>query len=124
MKLRLKNNSIRLRLLRTEVEELRETGNVSERIFFTPSDELSYSIQIVPGTDLVSAKTAAGRIEITVPEKAAKAWMNSDEEVGIYANQETGNMPLQIIVEKDFVCLDRPDDADRPNAFPHPKTRC
>jgi hypothetical protein len=45
MKLRLQGNSVRLRLTRSEVERLRETGLVEESIEFGSGESLVYRLQ-------------------------------------------------------------------------------
>ena len=45
MKLRLQGNSVRLRLTRSEVERLRETGLVEESIEFDSGESLVYRLQ-------------------------------------------------------------------------------
>ena len=45
MKLRLQGNSVRLRLTRSEVERLRETGLVEESVDFGAGAALAYRLQ-------------------------------------------------------------------------------
>ncbi len=126
MKLRLRENSIRLRLLQTEVTQLREIGNVSERITFgiNPTDTLTYSIRVSGETEKVFAQMTDNQIEVFLPINMAENWADT-EEVGLYETQNIGDLSeLKIIVEKDFVCVDRPLDEDNKNAFPHPKVKC
>ncbi len=126
MKLRLRENSIRLRLLQTEVTQLREIGNVSERIIFgvNPTETLTYSLRISGETEKIFAQMVHNQIEIFLPLKLAENWADTNE-VGLYETQEIGDLRnLEIIVEKDFVCVDRPFDEDNKDAFPHPKMNC
>lgn len=126
MKLRLRENSIRLRLLQPEVTQLRETGNVSERITFgaNPTETLVYSLRVSEDADDVFAQMTDNNIEIFLPIKTAENWADTNE-VGLYAAQKLGDLgELKIAIEKDFVCVDRPHDADNKDAFPHPKMKC
>ena len=126
MKLRLRENSIRLRLLQSEVIQLREVGDVSETIVFgiNPTDNLTYSLRISAEASEISAHKIDNQIEIFLPLLTAKHWVDSNE-VGLYCEQKIGDLAtLKIIVEKDFVCVDRPLDADNADAFPHPKLKC
>lgn len=126
MKLRLRENSIRLRLLQTEVSQLREMGNVSERIIFgfDPTDTLTYSLRVSGETEKIYAQMIDNQIEIFLPLKMAENWIYT-EEVGLYETQVISDLgELNIIVEKDFVCVDRPFDEDNKDAFPHPKMKC
>ena len=69
MKLRLRENSIRLRLLQTEIRQLRETGNVSERIIFgiNPTETLTYSLRISGEAEKIFAQMMDNQIEIFLP---------------------------------------------------------
>jgi len=126
MKLRLRENSIRLRLLQAEVKQLRETGNVSERIIFgvNPTDTLVYSLRVSEDAETIYAQMTNNQIEIFVPLNVAENWADTSE-VGLYAAQNIGDLgELKINIEKDFVCVERPGDEDNKDAFPHPKTNC
>lgn len=126
MKLRLRENSIRLRLLQNEVTQLREIGNVSETIVFgvNPTEYLTYSLRTSAEVLEISAQMIDNQIEIFLPMLIAEKWADSDE-VGLYGTQEIGDLAvLKIIVEKDFVCVDRPFDKDNKDAFPHPNLKC
>ena len=126
MKLRLRENSIRLRLLQTEVRQLRETGIVSETIVFgtNPAESFTYSLRASEDAAEISARITGNQIEILLPSKVASNWVETNE-VGLYAEQKAGDQTaLKIVVEKDFVCVERPLDADNKDAFPHPKVNC
>ena len=126
MKLRLRENSIRLRLLQKEVQQLREIGNVSETIVFgiNPAENLTYSLRVSEDADEISAQMTDNQIEVFLPLNAAEIWADTNE-VGLYAEQKIGDSTtLKIIVEKDFVCIERPADADNKDAFPHPEMKC
>ncbi len=126
MKLRLRENSIRLRLLQNEVRQLRETGNLSERITFgvNPTETLTYTLRISSEAEKIFAQMMNNQIEIFLPINVAENWATTNE-VGLYETQKIGDLSeLQIIVEKDFVCVDRPLDEDNKDALPHPKIKC
>lgn len=119
MKLRLRENSIRLRLLQSEVVHLREFGNVSETIVFgvNPTETLTYSLRTSAEVLEISAQMIDSQIEIFLPLLTAERWADSDE-VGLYGLQEIGELAiLKIVVEKDFICVDRPLDEDNEDAF-------
>jgi hypothetical protein len=123
MKLRLRENSIRLRLLQGEVKNLSESGSISETITFGKSQILVYRLQISE-TAAISASFQNGEITVEIPRETADDWINTAQ-VGLQAEQEiAGEKPLSILIEKDFVCVERPADADNADAFPHPKMKC
>lgn len=126
MKLRIKGNSIRLRLTRSEVAEFAQTGKFGESSFFGPGpdDQLIYSIEVTEN-DSLSASFRDGRLTVHIPQDLAAEW-TSTENVGIESVTSIGpNGDLHILIEKDFVCLTR-DDEDPNENFPHPKgdARC
>lgn len=129
MKLRIKGNSLRLRLLRGEVEQFGEIGRVTETIQFGASPEtmLSYVLESDRQAQMISAHFDDNQIRIKIPEAMARNWVESDE-VSLKNEQpiEGGNSEniLKILIEKDFVCLDRKDDSDNDDAFPHPTGKC
>lgn len=124
MKLRVKGNSIRLRLLRSELERFSTAGQVSETLEFGPSSFLRYTLRTSPQAEKPFARMNGSEISIEVPETLAKEWA-STEMVGFDAEQSIGEGEmLSILVEKDFECLDRPDDPDRADAFPNPSSEC
>lgn len=124
MKLRFRENSIRLRLLQSEVKNLKESGSVSEKITFGNSQNLIYRLQISNQADAISADFESDEIVVRIPSETARDWIDT-EKVGLEIEQETGNgKPLKILIEKDFVCVERPADADNADAFPHPKMKC
>lgn len=126
MKLRIRGNSIRLRLLRGEVERLSGGESVSEAIRFglTEKETLIYTLASSADAKQIAARFAEGEIVITLPAAAALNWARSDE-VGLGAEQKLdGGENLKILVEKDFVCVERPRDADNLDAYPHPTANC
>jgi len=124
MKLRLRENSIRLRLLQTEVEQFRKNGSVSERIRFSQFQVLTYTLKISDDAAEISACCEDEEIIVVVPSDAARDWTETNL-VGLEREQKINEtLTLKISIEKDFVCLERPLDADNADAFPHPKANC
>ena len=126
MKLRIKGNSIRLRLLRSEVERLCAADVVSEEVRFgTGTDQaLKYSIAASDGVEEVSVQFSDNQILVLLPESVAMNWTSGDE-VGIQAVIDVGNdCELSILIEKDFECVGRPDDPDKTDTFPNPSAAC
>jgi hypothetical protein len=123
MKLRIKGNSLRLRLLRSEVESLAATGRVSEEIILGTA-VLTYTMSVSAG-EKVAVHFAANEIVVSLPETVARNWMQTDE-VSIEAEQPAGpnGNVLSILIEKDFECIGRPDDPDRADAYPNPELTC
>ena len=118
MKLRIRGDSLRLRLTQGEVRSLRETGSVVQTTRFGPGNTLTYALVTEPRGEIV-ARFDAGRIEVALPLTAATAWADGDE-VGLRMDQTFENGELSILVEKDFQCLAPRSGEDDDDAFPHP----
>ena len=120
MKLRIEGNTIRLRLKRPEIEALQAHGRVEETVGFGAAGRLVYALEIAD-VERLSAHYAPGEIVIRAPAAAASHWAESEEEVGMQAEEPwPDGGTLSILVEKDFQCLHRPlTDADRA-AFRNP----
>ncbi len=98
MKLRILENAVRLRLTRSEVDELAHAGRVRCETRFAPSSVFEYSIE---AADISKPHVTFENslLRVVVPKAAAKHWATS-EEVGI-----TGQCgDISILIEKDFQC--------------------
>lgn len=123
MKLRIKGNSIRLRLGQSEVRRLAIEGTIEETTVFGPSKEERFGYALVASAELadVSASYAGRCIVIHVPTGVILRWAETDE-VSIHAVQGAADeSDLLILIEKDFECIDAPSDESQDDAFPHPQ---
>jgi hypothetical protein len=121
MKLRIKGNSLRLRLTQSEVARIGNGQSVEESISFSPEQTLTYVIVVSADAAAVWSHYAANRIAVVLPLSVAKAWVSGNE-VGINATQPiTANDHLKIIIEKDFTCLTKRTGDDDKDTFPHPE---
>lgn len=129
MKLRIRGNTLRLRLSRTEVNELAESGEVHDGIAFGPgaADRLGYSLVASADAKTTSARLTSApsqTIAVTVPKSLAREWATS-ETVGFEVEQPIGaGEVLKILVEKDFACLTPRTGEDDTDAFPNPNETC
>ncbi len=111
MKLRLFDQSIRVRLSRPEVALLAEAGRLSERLAFPTGQALEYALETGPAL-AVSFEGAC--LAITLPAGETKHWAES---AAVAISGASG--PLRISVEKDFQCLHGPE-SENADAFPNP----
>jgi hypothetical protein len=116
MKLRIRGNSIRLRLTQSEVAKLIEQGSVKETTDFGNGQVFVYTIAVSSKLETVTADFQNGQINIFIPQTVAETWANG-EEVGITAAQT----PLKLLIEKDFNCLIPRNTEEDADTFPHPK---
>ena len=121
MKLRLRGNSIRLRLKQGEVAQVAAGESIVEETHF-PGSVLTCRL-VVSDNDDIEANFADGNLEISLPASKVPGWATTDE-VSLTATQNTPDgATLTLLIEKDFSCLepghgrDHEDDAD---SFPHP----
>ena len=121
MKLRIKGNSLRLRVTRSELATLIDTGRIEETIYFGSSEasRLTYALEHEPKLTGATVRYQPCQVAVVLPEREATAWAESGL-VGIYATVDLGPVGgLDLIVEKDFACLDL-SDADNLDTFPNP----
>ena len=112
MKLRIKGNSIRFRLLQSEVTRFAANSVISEEVRFgTANDQVfRYSIAASDGIEETTVEFGDNQILVLLPESVALSWTTS-QTVGIHAVIDVDeNDKLNVLIEKDFGCLDRPDD--------------
>jgi hypothetical protein len=122
MKLRIKGNSLRLRLTKSEVDAFKNNGIFSEKIQFGINENQSLSYNLVRDKTAVNlnAKIENQVISILVPSTIANNWTDSNE-VGF-----EGMMPIDtdnelfMLIEKDFVCLDGDVREDQSDNYEHP----
>lgn len=119
MKLRIQDNSVRLRLTRTEVDRLDEHGEVEACAAFPGEHALRYAVKS-DKSDGVGARFDAHAIVVTIPAAEVHDWAISDR-VSIRGSEPLpGGESLAILVEKDFACLKPREGEDEADMFPHP----
>jgi hypothetical protein len=125
MKLRLFNNSLRLRLTPAEVTQLAERGLVSGETSFSAASNLRYHLRASSSATCMVASFDASTVTLDIPTALAASWTKSSE-IGLSATQETGNGgKLKILIEKDFDCIDSSKNEPGIQFYPnprHPKT--
>ncbi len=123
MKLRLRTNSIRLRLTKGEVERVAGTGRVEEAVGFDTGARSILTYALVSGSDAagIYAEMNGLVITVSVPETCLKVWAETDR-TAIEADQQIGDGQVsRILVEKDFSCLEPRAGDDDADTFPHPQ---
>lgn len=119
MKLRIRGNSLRIRVSQTELEQISRDGVVSDAIRFSAESALEYGIEVRRAVSL-EARFTGSEIRVIVPESALGKWL-APEEVAISGEQPLASgETLKILVEKDFTCLAPREGEDDSDAFPNP----
>jgi hypothetical protein len=122
MKIRIKGNSIRIRLTQTEVKNFADNGFIEEATEFI-DNKLFYALAVSTNVSELSAQMIGNKITLLVPENIAQNWIKTDL-VGFENKFDLGNnKKLFLLVEKDFVCLDNTFE-DQSDMFPNPNAVC
>jgi hypothetical protein len=121
MKLRIRGNTLRLRLSQSEVEKIDQEKMITETTVFPDGEELQYVICPSDSSTKVTKKSegALTRIEVSVEREVLKSWAKS-EEVGLFGADPITVGSLELLVEKDFACINPRDGSDDGDSFPHP----
>ena len=123
MKLRIKGDSIRLRLSQGEIGELAAAGSVEDGTRFGGGRALRYRLAVDRAATAISASFVDGVIEVCLPAGAARQWYETDL-VSLSASQPLSDGPLRILIEKDYACLTSREGEDESDNFPNPAAHC
>lgn len=119
MKIRIKSNSLRIRITRSELMEFKNTGYLEEKTEFG-NNTLTYALAKHPTGNHLSAKFSENKITLFIPEQLSQDWTET-ERVGFEHEMEIGNgKKLFLILEKDYQCLDQVAE-DQRDQFENPR---
>ena len=121
MKLRFRENSMRLRVNRLEVDKLAAGDSIEEEIAFPNSAFLRYIFEAGTNEEpLISFKD--GVIRVAAPLAQIRNWACAESTIGLYFQLPAGERMLKVSIEKDLQCVDGPADELDPDAFPRETT--
>jgi len=112
MKIRIKGNSLRYRLTRTDIDTFTKQGYLEEQANFG-GDILIYAIQS-SDTDTLTSTYKNNKITLLMPKTMVQEWAHT-ERVGF----ENKTPEFLLLVEKDFKCLDNVEE-DQSDNYPNP----
>ncbi len=112
MKIRIKGNSLRFRLTRTDVNRLAKEGYLEEQINF-PGTPLIYALQLTE-CEILTSSFIDNKITLSMSHKMIDEFIQTDK-VG-FANHDGA---IDLLVEKDFTCLDNVAE-DQSDNYPNP----
>ena len=115
MKLRCTDNSLRLRVRKSDLDTLQQEGVIAESLTFGPQTHFRFSLKISQDLAEVKAIFENNEISVLLPAQQAQTWINSNQ-VGIEITQPANSESLDILIEKDFPCDDRPNE-DKNDTF-------
>lgn len=124
MKLRIRDNSLRLRLTVPEVDAIADHRTVTASVTFPGGHALTYALRPDGTCQELEASfdPLRGRMEIRLPAAAGREWQADPQAISLRARLLlAGGDTLQLLVEKDFACLDPRLDEDQADAFARPQ---
>ena len=122
MKVRIKGNSIRVRLTQKEVRNLQVDGRVEEQIYLgiTEDEFIRYVIEKSPKLK-IRAFFRSNEIKIEVPEGLIDQWTKSQENSLESIQEIEPESYLKILIEKDLKPLLAREEQE--DWFPNPKAK-
>jgi hypothetical protein len=122
MKIRIKGNSLRYRLTKSEVSTLAQQGIIEEQTEF-PGSTLTYAIKAT-GTPELSAAFEHETITLSVPNHMLQQWADTNQ-VGLEQHMLLpGGGSCFLLIEKDFKCIDADAGEDQSDFFENPNLTC
>ena len=110
MKIRCEQDSIRLRLRKSELGQLRNEHKLSTTVHIPGGKSLVWELVLDDTSSDITADLESHVLKVVLPLKDALQWMDT-ETVGLEAFVPNGTPhQLHLLVEKDFPCKDRPEE--------------
>lgn len=123
MKIRIKDNSIRLRLTKTDVDDLRNKHVVACRTVISEKELFQYELRILKDATKISAAFGNGKITLTLSPEIARV-LTETNEITVKGEQNNGvNEKLSLLIEKDLQCLDETEE-DQSDMYDNPNSAC
>ena len=115
LKLRVTHNSIRIRVQKSELAQFLENERIEEQVNFPTGTALKFGLATSEENSIQANYTSSGLV-IQIPRSTAMEWGHSNQ-VGIEARIPLDSeASLHVLIEKDFPCLDRPNE-DKSETF-------
>lgn len=122
MKLRIRGNSLRIRLTKTEVGTISTIGYLEEETNFG-NNKLLYVLQRIDEGNALSAAFEANTITMFVPSSLIHDWTVNNI-ISFDAHMPVDeNKSLYLLLEKDFACLDHTTE-DQSDNYENPSKVC
>lgn len=119
MKLRIKGNTLRLRLTQTEIDQLGQGETVREEIPF-PQAILTYAVAADASLSSMAVQYQDLEVLVRLLEYQVREWVDTDL-VGLEETLEVGDgKTLYLLLEKDFQCLHKRPNEDEADQFANP----
>ena len=123
MKIRIKGNSVRLRLSRSEIDLFGKEGYVEEKTEF-PTGTFSYAIQKLFDGKTLDASFTGKKLTVFVPQSIMQEWVSTDVVGFSHTLSLTDSKTLFLLIEKDFKCIDDQETEDQSDYYDNPVKGC
>lgn len=122
MKIRIKGNSVRVRLSKPEVKLFAREGYIEEKTEFV-NGTLVYAVKSAD-KETLTADFINGNLTMFVPVHLLQQWAATNL-IGLHYNMPLNNgSHLHLLIEKDFKCIDADVAEDQSDYFENPLKAC
>ena len=123
MKLRVRHNSIRFRLGQSEARHLADRGECRETVEFPGGTKLEYVLLSASSSEF-EVEFVNGSLSVYVPVSELQEWQSPDR-VGMKATiLLSQGKTLDVLIEKDFRCVNTDVALDQSDTFENPLANC
>lgn len=119
MKLRIRGNTLRLRLTKSEVAAVLAEGACADAIDFGAT-KMQYALRAYEGVT-VRARYEHGAMTVEAPREVLARWASGDD---VALGGERDPVGPSVLVEKDFACLTVRAGEDDSDAYANPNESC
>lgn len=123
MKIRIKGNSIRLRLTKTDIKNLTEKQEVEETTNLGNGMIFRYALKLNAEAEHIHADFSDGKISVFLNRNAYDTLTKTDEITVHHTTENGADGGLFLLIEKDLKCLDTTFE-DQSDMYENPKTHC
>jgi len=116
MKLRCTENSIRIRIRKSELDQLAKSKQIAEKIHLGNQVVFTFTLDVNEFVEKVTAILLNNTLLVSLPKATANQWINSNQVSIEVKNEISDEHNLHILIEKDFPCLDR-ENEDKSDTF-------
>jgi hypothetical protein len=122
MKIRIKGNTVRYRLTKSDIAILVETGKLEDKTEFI-GNSLVYAIQ-TSSYDALSADFRDNTITLYLPSELLTKWAGTTLVSLENSIPLSSGSQLYLLLEKDFKCIDGDVNEDQSDFFENPNLNC
>jgi hypothetical protein len=122
MKIRIRANTVRFRLGKSEMEILRDGDAVVEMLSFGPDSSIVWSVRVGAADSDAEIESSTGVVRLTIPRLD---WLEDESVEGFSTTIESApGYQVAVSVERDYACMSPRDPAEDLDSFPNPAVGC